>query len=56
MERIISDNCPFCKKKQTKITRFEEELLSQNITYICENKDCVLFIDFEKVENWKKVD
>lgn len=55
MEREISNNCPICKKKETKIVRHEEEIITQNSTNICENKDCVLFIDFSKVENWKKI-
>jgi uncharacterized protein YbcV (DUF1398 family) len=55
MEKEVNKNCLACRKKQIKLVRYIYGVISQNITYACENKDCVLFLNVEKIKNWKKV-
>ena len=56
IEFKLSDNCPLCKKKQTKIVRLNNGIKSQTTTLICENKECTLYINIDKVKNWEKLE
>ena len=45
--------CPVCKKRQTKIVRLtgQGRVTSSEAT-ICQNKNCLMFIDIEKIPTW----
>ena len=46
--------CFSCRKPMDAIVRIPfSNLRSAARTDICQNKDCVLFIDFSKVKNWQ---
>jgi len=46
--------CFSCRKPmQTIIRKSTEKILAAGKSEICQNKNCVLFIDFSKLQNWK---
>jgi len=51
-----NDICPYCKNRMTEIVRVmdDDKTPTQNVSYICENINCLLFIDYRKVRHWKK--
>ena len=48
--------CTICGEELTRMVRIsEDQVETQNQTWICENPKCSLYIDFSKVKNWKFV-
>jgi len=48
--------CPYCKGKMTEIVRVldDDKTPTQNFTYICENPNCLLRVDYKRIRGWKK--
>jgi len=48
--------CPACKSRMTEIVRVmdDDKTPTQSSTFICENPNCLLFVDYRKVRGWKK--
>jgi len=53
-ESAKSGKCFSCRKPMRTIIRMAGKgKISQNETKICQQKNCRLFIDLEKLSNWK---
>lgn len=47
--------CYSCQKRLTEIVKLSgKKTLTQTFSKICQNPDCVLFINLEKVKTWKE--
>ncbi|MCD6402573.1 hypothetical protein J7L36_01845 [bacterium] len=48
--------CSYCKKEMTEIVRMldDDKTPTYNTTWICENPECPLYIDYRKLKNWRR--
>ena len=48
--------CPACKSRMTEIVRVmdDDKTPTQNSTFICENPNCLLRVDYKRIRGWKR--
>ena len=64
LEQCFYHNCGVCGIEEKPIFRVESSTAedgrvivtaTQNITYICENNGCVMFINMANIKKWKRL-
>ena len=52
--QINRDKCHYCGEDKKRLVKYSNGTQTQTYIYVCENKECPLKINIEKLKTWAK--